>query len=276
MKITNIQSLDYTEINKLVVAIANNYCESYNDFYLITEGSFIDYNTGKAKKVIKKHRFFIKNNMICVYKNRARNYGYELKLKAYDSIEIVPKKIKTKSEKQTWVKSWQKAINMLEKSGLWPEALADYKRGVAIGYDKIKEAYKASWGHYSDDYQENNKKRVEAVKAIDERLVYTLDDGNEYFDTSILWYMDGPAKIKKMRFGKSDAYQNQYQLDQIKKAIQNKTPYRSGTIKVNYDVSFSYDPELNKAWYSEEYRGCGNGHYYLALNETHAIYYEKD
>ena len=29
-------------------------------------------------------------------------------------------------------------------------------------------------------------------------------------------------------------------------------------------------------WYSEEYRGCGNGHYYLLFDATHAIFYEND
>ena len=44
----------------------------------------------------------------------------------------------------------------------------------------------------------------------------------------------------------------------------------------SYDVSFSYDPKLQHAWYSEEYKNCGNGHYYLALDETHALFYEDD
>ena len=30
------------------------------------------------------------------------------------------------------------------------------------------------------------------------------------------------------------------------------------------------------AWYSEEYRRCGNGHYYLMFDATHAIFYEDD
>jgi hypothetical protein len=30
------------------------------------------------------------------------------------------------------------------------------------------------------------------------------------------------------------------------------------------------------ASYSEEYRNCGNGHYYLMFDATHAIFYEDD
>lgn len=61
----------------------------------------------------------------------------------------------------------------------------------------------------------------------------------------------------------------------IAEALKNKTSYQCRGSN-GYDVSFEYDAEKNKAWYSEEYVGCGNGHYYLALDSTHAIYYEKD
>ena len=29
-------------------------------------------------------------------------------------------------------------------------------------------------------------------------------------------------------------------------------------------------------WYSKEFKGCGNGHYYLALDATHTIFVEDD
>ena len=32
----------------------------------------------------------------------------------------------------------------------------------------------------------------------------------------------------------------------------------------------------NYAWYSEEYKGCLNGHYYIALDEKHVWFYEDD
>ena len=36
------------------------------------------------------------------------------------------------------------------------------------------------------------------------------------------------------------------------------------------------DDGIKRGWYSEEYRNCGNGHYYLLLDATHAIFYEDD
>ena len=34
--------------------------------------------------------------------------------------------------------------------------------------------------------------------------------------------------------------------------------------------------DIYRGYYSEEYRNCGNGHYYLLFDATHAIYYEDD
>lgn len=84
-------------------------------------------------------------------------------------------------------------------------------------------------------------------------------------------------KIKKMTFhtGKWNAPITQHKLEEIAHAIDTKTEYHTSG-RNGYDVSFEYNPETNRAWYSEEYKGCGNGHYYLALNRTHAIFYEND
>lgn len=45
-----------------------------------------------------------------------------------------------------------------------------------------------------------------------------------------------------------------------------------------YDNTVEVDEKdgYKRAWYSEEYRGCGNGHYYLMFDATHAIFYEDD
>lgn len=85
------------------------------------------------------------------------------------------------------------------------------------------------------------------------------------------------AKIKTMIFHKSrwDNAKTEHIRRNIAEALKNKTSYQCRGSN-GYDVSFEYDAEKNKAWYSEEYVGCGNGHYYLALDSTHAIYYEKD
>lgn len=77
---------------------------------------------------------------------------------------------------------------------------------------------------------------------------------------------------KSMYFGK---FWNPIKKQTIKECMEKKESVRFST-RVNYDVSFEYDAERNRAWYSEEYRNCGNGHYYLAIDGNTALFYEND
>jgi len=123
-------------------------------------------------------------------------------------------------------------------------------------------------------YDLNEKIKIEKIKQIDSRLIEKTEDGKEIYNSNILWHLSKPLKIKKMYFEKYKDYNN-LKLKEIKEALQNKQPI---TIKgrTNYDVSFYYKPDENKAWYDEEFRNCGNGHYYLALSDTYAMFYEDD
>ena len=104
-----------------------------------------------------------------------------------------------------------------------------------------------------------------------------------YSPFRIMEQVENP-KIKKMKFHKSPylAYHTENVLKEIGNAIDTGVAYSSGRYRNGYDVSFDYKPAseskdgIARAWYSEEYKDCGNGHYYLALNRTHALYWEKD
>ena len=156
---------------------------------------------------------------------------------------------------------------MLNESGLWESIKHDIEVALEIGYEKVNRAYEASWEPYVAE-----EDRIAKIKAVDSRLVKTNEEGNEFVNTSILWYMTVPAKIKKMYFGKN--YSEHY-LGMIAEAMQKKEAY-STSAQASYDVKFEYKPEKNMAWYSEEYRGCGNGHYYVAISATHALFQEDD
>ena len=56
----------------------------------------------------------------------------------------------------------------------------------------------------------------------------------------------------------------------------SETPYAVSKCQHIIYKTFEYEPDKNKAWYSEEYRGCGNGHYYIALNSSMALFCEND
>jgi hypothetical protein len=205
-----------------------------------------------------------------------KRYGFYVTWSSFKCI-IFPETKET-SENDKWVRSWTNVLNRLEKSGLWEDVASDVRVALSVGYDKMKQSYAQYWErHDYDKLAEEDKINAEKIKEIDERLVEYRDDGTPFANTSIIWYMSKTAKVKKMHFGKK--WLNDKELADIANALENKLPIRVGTdgrITNGYDVSYNYQPEDNKAWYSEEYRGCGNGHYYLALDATHALFYEDD
>ena len=238
------------------------------------------YEDFDGKEIIKKEviRTFKRGDDFCIYRRRSSRRGYLIdgyEMRTWQSIRPIRRTKKTPGE--IWEKSWRRAADLLAASGLWPDILADIKTGLDIGYDKIQAARAADCLEKNDGrtYEQLQAARAAAVAAIDSRL-----NGNTWF----LWHMAGPAKIKAMYFGK---YQQAGAKEQIIRALVTGTPCRvSG--RASYDISFEYVPAgqdregkgtpgtIACAWYSEEYKGCGNGHYYLALNGASALFYEDD
>lgn len=102
-------------------------------------------------------------------------------------------------------------------------------------------------------------------------LVRFRENGKEL--NTEYFYELSECKLKNMYFGK---WRNKDIKEQIQKSLQGRKEYRVEE-RTNYDVSFSYNPQLQKAWYSEEYKGRGicHGHYYLALDNTLALFCEE-
>lgn len=70
-----------------------------------------------------------------------------------------------------------------------------------------------------------------------------------------------------------------FRIEPIIQAIKNKTNYDSGRQDFRgYDatVTITVDNGMLRGYLALEYRGCGNGHYYLLINDDCFIYYDKD
>lgn len=199
------------------------------------------------------------------HKKGSRKMGYPL----YDMPNLVDVKPITtiKSNEQKWIDGWTKVKNTLERSGLWTGIAREIDDALDIGHAKLKDAYDKYWQIHDE------QQRIDILRKIHPKLITYSDDGRMMPNTNLIWhYVDNP-RVKKMRFGKGE--HNEYLLAKITSAIANKTAIRESG-RTSYDVSFQYKPEVNRAWYAEEYKGCGNGHYYLAMNASHALHYEDD
>lgn len=171
-----------------------------------------------------------------------------------------------------WKRRLKKAVKLMDESGLWDNIKTIYKNLLDSGItyqEKCKIYDKWSSFNYKDEPGKQN-----FYKDIQKKYPFMVDMNNQnelYLNCDYIWELS-ECKLKSMYFGKG---KNDFYKNKIQEAMQNKNDY-SCRATVSYDVSFEYNTKLNKAWYSEEYRNCGNGHYYLALNNSTALFYEND
>ena len=171
-------------------------------------------------------------------------------------------KIKTISDEEQWHKRLKKIVKKINKTQNWVELLPLFENLLRMSYDD-HEYIKRNYSNRNDLYQKFHIKYP---------FLFTQDKEGKIYIVPEYYYDISDAILKTMYFG----YSNHYYKKCIKNALNNQTTYHTGRIISNYDVSYEYNAQKHKAWYSEEYRNCGNGHYYLALDENTAIFYEND
>ncbi len=193
-------------------------------------------------------------NTYFVYKPYSRTKGHRYTKAEFDKkYQIIP-------QTQLWHKDLTRALNKIYKTGLWTNLS-----------DIFENLLKMEWDDYQIIKQKsfNKNEKENLYQKYHEQYPFLFDDTHqirmEYCNEV------SECKLKTMYFG----WDNKPAKQRIKQAIATKQPY-SQSIDVNYHVRYDYDPFRNKAWYSEEYKNCGNGHYYLALDEHTAIFCEDD
>lgn len=214
----------------------------------------IDKNTGK------KIRYIIEDTGdYFVFAPRKTKYGYRMSFAEFAArYKILPKP----DENAEWHKRLATVISKLEISGLWSEKLKFFKNLDTMSksdLDDINSLYRTpdiAYVKYGTKYP----------------FVFYKDNQNIQIHFDYISEL-ADCRLKTMYFGK---YENKEIKQNIESAIQSKTSYNTGRISVNYDVSFEYSAERNMAWYSEEYKNCGNGHYYIAIDKNTAVFMEND
>jgi hypothetical protein len=91
------------------------------------------------------------------------------------------------------------------------------------------------------------------------------------------WHYKGTLNYRNIacELGRSE-------LSMLKDAFENKTSFnwsRRAKAPQGRDLSIEAkvcDDGVFRAWFSSEFAGCANGDYYLLINPTTAIYYERD
>jgi hypothetical protein len=204
---------------------------------------------------------------LCRFKKGSSTKGYSL-ASFLPEIESFSEVTKYKSDEQKWIDQLNKIKSKLIQSGLWSYMIKDIDKALKIGYTKMNNTYSEYWQIPFDDARHNF-----LIQNYPE-FISVNEKGDKYFDNSFLWTWTKMPKVEKMRFHK-DKDHNAHVLNIISEHMKEEKEYTTYG-NYQYDISFSYDPLNKKAFYSKEFRGCGNGHYYIALDSTHAMFIEKD
>lgn len=205
-------------------------------------------------------------------KKKYRLFELTIFLVFYTPLNI-SKEEKEMKEEKAWHRRCKKIEERLKKSGLWQDLIEIFHNLQKMSLRDKKDIENLYWNYWFD-YSSNKKMTKDDVLT----LIYDKY-GNKYpfiFNETGLLNTDyigeiSEAKTKSMYFGRF----NKESKEKIEYALLSGTAIdiRGYT---SYDVSFKYDAEKNKAWYSEEYKNCGNGHYYLALDNSAALFVEND
>lgn len=220
-----------------------------------------------------KYRFCLEEQgTVFVFGKGRRSRGWRkpvsLFLKTYD---VKEEDLKEKDQTEQWHKRMRRAVKCLEASELWPKLRRRFSNMLSSGMTwedrkKLNDLYFTEFreGLHGPEY--------ERLRELYPFAFYKDYEGKYHVDTGYA-YEISECRLKSMYFGKSD---NAETKKQIARALSEKKEYLAYRMPVSYDVTFEYQPKYNKAWYSEEYRGCGNGHYYYALDASTALFVEDD
>lgn len=228
----------------------------YNDVYNTISRKIEKYVYVSEGEKHEIRLFISTNNDICFAPKRRRNGGYMLsvsEMEKWDSLTKVNKGNKTDLVKRMRKRA-ESGVAMLNESGLWTDIKKELLKFLDLSDDEIKTDFVDG-----DIYETYRSKKYDWLSCY-----------------QVFSSLKAKKCWKNPSFGKYDFSKDNI-IDYFKRSISDKKPIRF-TWRNVYDNTLEIinDNDIYRGFYSEEFRGCGNGHYYLLFDATHAIFYEDD
>ena len=234
-----------------------------------------DQNTGRISRA---QIFAGDRNIIFIYAPNKKIYGRrwsrpDVEQQFYILVE---------DKEHTWKANMRSAISHIQTSGLWPQLIPLYENLSQMTYEE-HEFLKKNYILFNQNPQRDEI--LQEMQNLRQKYPFAFLEGKSliaqdaspkkpfvYFSVRLEYIADlSDCKLKSMYFGAG----NKQIKNQIRSALIQQKEYQTAQ-QAFYDVRFIYDPKVQKAWYSEEYKGCANGHYYLALDHSRAVFCEND
>lgn len=238
------------ELNEIREIVRDNYSKPFRVHVV-----------GGGSKVVRLWK--TDDGRIAIMDKGRKKYGHELSLWSDNYNEWTDLKLIEHNEidyYKRFVKRANDALKMLNESGLWADikqsiehffTLSDAEQRELVN-DIITDSYEL---FYHEVYKENGKyawvRGYQVFEAFTRKTCWK----------SIAWH-----KWERKRMN-----------EKVAECIKNGTDFhRRWENGYDNSVEIANRDGEKLAWYSEEYRNCGNGHYYLMFDATHAIFYEDD
>lgn len=226
----------------------------FNEIKKILGNGIKKYRILKDDGTKEEKRLFISSNDELAYCGKnMRNRGYRITKEVYSHWISLTLMVSKADITKRMVKRANDALLILSESGLWNDIRKEIEEFAKLPYDTIKadfvngdiyELYRANKYHWLKTYQ-----------------IFSS------FKAKTCWKSPNYGHFLKNTVPNNLGY-----------AIKNGEFY-------HYSWRNGYDNTVETkttedgkkcAWYSEEYKDCGNGHYYLLFDARHAIFYEDD
>ena len=225
----------------------------YQDIYNVVNehnGKKFSVTYANGKKV-QKRMFISTCNDICEFAHRSRTKGRLISLG--DIVSVQPILVTSDTRIRKCRNTLKNVVKYLTASGFWTPMLNGAKYFLTLTDDELLAL--CDYDHYHKVMGELRDKNIKWFGS---------DSFSSLFN----------KPIKTMNF---DKYDREFQKKLLAENIANKVNISHRWIN-GYDNSYEvrFDKDFPRAWYSEEFRGCGNGHYYYLLDNCHAIFGEDD
>ena len=208
-------------------------------------------------------RLFATHDQVCEYLPHSRKLGHPIPYhELADWESIMPRKVNEVAMVRRFITN---VVKYLDESKWWKEICADYKlllkQDDKFIEDLIKMPYK------------------------DKNILFREKFGHDIYLDDIL--TSAYVGIKSINYGNDE---RKFIIPKIDKYVQHLNDNALFPIEPIYPFTYrwrkKYDNTLSicfnqdkndiRGYYSEEYKDCGNGHYYMALDKHHAIFVEND
>lgn len=240
--------MDYSKFIKIVKAGIKKSKSNRNKFT-------VKFKNGKTKDIT----YVEQNGLLYYLKDSRAHIGYGVSMWYPDDVVSIKVKNPFKPTVALVRKRAKDGVDMLTRSGLWSNVKADFEAILAMSDSQIAQFIKDC----KEDFY---------------NLVYH-DEANRY--GSIEWKEAMENLIHErcwtsIPFAKYSRSRLTGELDMYIKNRENYTHRWSNGYDCTIEVRFDREDNIPRGWLSMEYVGCGNGHYYILLDEKHALFAEDD